>query len=59
MHLQVDLTAQVPSIEKMDASLGVLKACRYAQHYKTLNHWTAAELVMMKCLWSKALVAVN
>ena len=28
VHLQVELTAQVPSIEKMDASLGVLKACR-------------------------------
>ncbi|CAK0784031.1 hypothetical protein CVIRNUC_007234 [Coccomyxa viridis] len=26
---KVDLTAQVPSIEKMDASLGVLKACRH------------------------------
>ena len=59
MHLQVDLTAQVPSIEKMDASLGVLKACRYAQHYRALNYWTAAELVMIRCLCSKALVAVN
>ena len=28
--LQVDLTAQVPSIEKMDGSLSILKACRYA-----------------------------
>ena len=28
---QVDLMAQVPSVEKMDASLGVLKACRWAQ----------------------------
>ncbi len=25
---QVDLSAQTPSIEKMDASLGALKACR-------------------------------
>ena len=26
--VQVDLSAQTPSIEKMDATLGVLKACR-------------------------------